>query len=398
MQGIEQFQSGRLKRARLMYDGLTKAALAEMINVSPSTLTKWEDGTHFPQNESIEKLSEVLKIPSHWFLRPIPNQGSPLFLNRAKKRLLKAPGDRSNEMLLNLSEIYHIATDWINFPDVNLIDSLTRNEALLLTDSQIEDIAFKLRNHWGIGVSPINDLTKRIEKSGVIVTRFEIGYDDMDGSSAWINGRPFIFIAADKHNYFRSRFDISHELGHLIMHKNLTHEDKKVRFDLLEEQAHYFANCLLFPPNAFIAEAKKISIESLTMLKKRWGISIAAMIYKAESMKLVSSEQASRLWRSLRYRGYHKSEPYDLETKPEQPVALKNSIKLMLEQGGFSKSKIIDEFGLKKHLEVLCGLTPGYLDENFGQIISMKPKNIHTSINTTTSPKKQGEYIKFSRD
>ena len=90
MQGIEQFQSGRLKRARLMYDGLTKAALAEMINVSPSTLTKWEDGTHFPQNEAIEKLSEALKIPYHWFLRPIPNQGSPLFLNRAKKKIAES--------------------------------------------------------------------------------------------------------------------------------------------------------------------------------------------------------------------------------------------------------------------------------------------------------------------
>ncbi|MFZ0022288.1 hypothetical protein ABVS_2815 [Acinetobacter lwoffii] len=398
MQGIEQFQSGRLKRARLMYDGLTKAALAEMINVSPSTLTKWEDGTHFPQNEAIEKLSEALKIPYHWFLRPIPNQGSPLFLNRAKKRLLKAPGDRSNEMLLNLSEIYHIAAEWINFPEVNLIESLSRTEALLLTHHQIEEIASKLREHWGVGISPIQDLTKRIEKSGVIVTRFEIGYDDMDGSSAWINDRPFIFIAADKDNYFRSRFDISHELGHLIMHKNLTQEDKKVRFDLLEEQAHYFASCLLFPPNAFIAEANKISIESLTMLKKRWGISIAAMIYKAESMKMISSDEGSRLWRSLRYRGYHKCEPYDVETKPEQPVALKNSIKLMLEQGGFSKSKIIDEFGLKKHLEVLCGLASGYLDEDFGQIISMKSKNTPSSTNATNLHKRQGELIKFSRD
>ncbi|WP_159196936.1 ImmA/IrrE family metallo-endopeptidase, partial [Klebsiella pneumoniae] len=146
-----------------------------------------------------------------------------------------------------------------------LIESLSRTEALLLTHHQIEEIASKLREHWGVGISPIQDLTKRIEKSGVIVTRFEIGYDDMDGSSAWINDRPFIFIAADKDNYFRSRFDISHELGHLIMHKNLTQEDKKVRFDLLEEQAHYFASCLLFPPNAFIAEANKISIESLTM-------------------------------------------------------------------------------------------------------------------------------------
>ena len=54
MQGIEQFQPARLKSARLMYDGLSRAALAEMINVAPSTLKKWEDGTHFPQHEALE--------------------------------------------------------------------------------------------------------------------------------------------------------------------------------------------------------------------------------------------------------------------------------------------------------------------------------------------------------
>ena len=70
----------------------------------------------------------------------------------------------------------------------------------------------------------------------------------------------------------------------------------------------------------------------------------------------------------------------------------------MLEQGGCSKSKIIDEFGLKKHLEVLCGLASGYLDEDFGQIISMKSKDTPSSTNATNLHKKQGELIKFSRD
>ncbi len=397
MQGIEQFQPARLKSARLMYDGLSRAALAEMINVAPSTLKKWEDGTHFPQHEALEKLSDSLQIPYHWFLKPMIDQGNPLFLNRAKKSILKAPCDRSNEMLLNLSEIREIAEEWINFPNVNLIRSLTRSEALLLTNSEIEELAFNLRQLWGLGKSPITDLTKRIEKAGIVVTRFEIGYDEMDGTSAWIRDKPYIFIASDKNNYFRSRFDIAHELGHLIMHRNLSHEDKKARFNLLEEQAHYFASCFIFPPDAFTAEAHRMSIESLTMLKKRWGLSIAAMIYKASSLRMISEEQASRLWRSLRYRGYHKSEPYDNETPPENPVALKNAIKLMLSEGGFSKSNIVDQFGLKKHLELLCNLPSGFLNEDFGQIISMKKvvfeSNQSGNVDTLKTP---GEIIKFS--
>lgn len=404
MQGIDQFQPDRLKRARIMYDGLSKAALAEMLNVSPSTLTKWEDGVHSPQHEAIEKLSKILNLPYHWFLRPIPQQGKPLFLNRAQKKALKAPADRSNEMLLNLSEVYEIANEWINFPSVK-ISPISREEALLINDSDIEELAIKIRKEWGLGQAPIKDLTKKIEKLGVIVTRFEIGYDNVDGTSAWIRDRPFIFIASDKNNYFRSRFDIAHELGHLIMHRHLTHDDKKARFDLLETQAHYFATCLIFPPNAFIVEAKKITIEALTMLKKRWGLSIAAMIYKAEKMKIISPEDSSRLWRSIRYRKYHKCEPFDLITPVEEPIALKNAINLMLKQGGFDKANIVDTFGLKKHLELLAGLPKGFFDDDFGQVISIKDhqkksKNpLHESSfqvkgNHTSTDRK---VIKFSR-
>ena len=48
------------------------------------------------------------------------DQGNPLFLNRAKKSILKAPCDRSNEMLLNLSEIREIAEEWINLSQVSV--------------------------------------------------------------------------------------------------------------------------------------------------------------------------------------------------------------------------------------------------------------------------------------
>lgn len=396
MLGVERFEPERLKLARQMYDDLSKASLAEMINVSPSTITKWEDGTHNPQGELLTSLSDALQIPVHWFLRPNPCYGEPLFLNRAKKRILKAPCTRSNAMLKNLAELHSIASEWIGFPEVDLIKCLSKKEADFLDKGKIQELTEKLRTHWGLGLSPITNLMKRIERAGIIVTRFEIGYDDMDGTSAWINDRPYIFVAADKNNYFRSRFDLAHELGHIIMHKNLTEEDKRDRFDELELQAHYFASCLLFPVKAFVAEVgSKFSIESLTLLKKRWGISIAAMLVKVKELKLVSEEHIGRLWRSYRYRGYSKSEPYDSDILPEEPNLMKNAIKMLLEEGGFDKSNIIDKFGLKKHLELLFCLPKGFLNEDFGQIINIK-RTIHTRSKPHGLSSPAAEVINFS--
>ncbi|MDC4422864.1 ImmA/IrrE family metallo-endopeptidase [Acinetobacter baumannii] len=189
---------------------------------------------------------------------------------------------------------------------------------------------------------------KRIERAGIVVARFEIGYEEMDGTSAWINDKPYIFIAADKHNYFRSRFDLAHELGHIVMHKYLTEEDKKNWFDKLEKQAHYFANCFLFPTKAFIAETRsRISLESLMLLKKHWGISLAAMIYKAKDLNIISEDQYSKLWRSYRYRGYTKSEPYDIETAPEEPNLLKTQSRCYLNKEDSTKLILLISLALK---------------------------------------------------
>lgn len=398
MQGIIEFQPERLRLARQMYDGLTKAALAEMVDVSPATMSKWEAGSQSPQQDALERLANALQIPQHWFLRKLPDFGNPLFLNRAKKKALKAPSDRSNAMLLNLAEVHIIADEWVNFPKVNLIDSLSRQEALLLGDGKIQALTEQLRKHWGLGKSPIPNLMKLVEKAGVVVSRFDIGYDGMDGTSAWIGGKPYIFIAADKNNYFRERFDLAHELGHIIMHRYMTEEDKKNNFDELERQAHYFASCLLFPIEAFTAEVRRVSIEALMMLKKRWGISIAAMLYKASVLNLISEDQSSRLWRSFRYRGYMKCEPFDQDIEPEKPTVLKSTLNLMLSDGGFAKSNIIDKFALKKHLELLAGSPKGFLNEDFGQLITIKPSGIPPASDAAKPlNESSGTVIKFAK-
>ncbi|WP_163359758.1 ImmA/IrrE family metallo-endopeptidase, partial [Klebsiella aerogenes] len=88
-----------------------------------------------------------------------------------------------------------------------------------------------------------------------------------------------ILLAADKGNAFRSRFDLAHEIGHLILHKNTKDELKPERYKLKESQAHKFAGALLLPAESFANEIRlPPTLDSLLLIKQRFIISVAATI------------------------------------------------------------------------------------------------------------------------
>lgn len=58
-------------------------------------------------------------------------------------------------------------------------------------------------------------------------------------------------ISFDKDNYFRSRFDAAHELGHVVLHRYINKLDS-ICFKPIEEQAHRFASYFIFQKKLFL--------------------------------------------------------------------------------------------------------------------------------------------------
>lgn len=96
---------------------------------------------------------------------------------------------------------------------MNLPVNLSREEALTVTDEEIESIAMQCRNHWRLGTGPIDDVLRVMESAGILTTREKLGHLKMDGVSRWFasENRPYVFIAADKASAVRNRFDAAHE-------------------------------------------------------------------------------------------------------------------------------------------------------------------------------------------
>ncbi|EHU1297194.1 XRE family transcriptional regulator [Acinetobacter baumannii] len=358
--------------------GMKQNMLSSIIGFSTTSISKWENGHIEPDPQTLDVLSKVLGLPTEWFFKPTLTTNS-VYHFRSNSAATKTAQEIARIRLRWVSEIVGNLNEWVDLPELNLIPSPTREEALILTNSEIESYALNLRKKLNLGISPILNLTQLLESSGVIIVREESGFTSMDGVSAWIDDKPFIWVASDKASYVRSRFDIAHELGHIILHKNLLPEDcNSLKHKHIEDQANKFAGFFLMPSEAMSTTFRHVTLDTLLAQKKRWGISVAAMISQCLNSQLIDEEQALRLRKNLSFRKWRTREPFDDTMEPEKPILLETSIKLLLEHGGFKKNNVIEKLGLSRgDIEQLASLPVNFLsDTTDPEIVQLRRKNI----------------------
>lgn len=121
-------------------------------------------------------------------------------------------------------------------------------------------------------------------------------------------------------------------------------------------------------------------------LKKKWKVSIAAMIMRARQLGRINQNQYQNLMKLMSYRKWRKNEPFDTEWEVPQPKLFKTSINLLIKHGVLSASQILTELSREgwslyaEDLEVLLNLEKGTfsdsVDKNNGIIIELKNKRI----------------------
>lgn len=373
--GVHGFQPKRLTQARESL-GLTKVALSTMTGVSPATITNWEKGTQLPTEDRLELLASSINFKTQWFLKE-PNviTGEQAYFFRSLASTTKSAREIAHARLNWLHEIKVLTEQWVDFPDVN-IPSLSEQQFLSITDEEIESISVEARKVLNLGMGPIKNLSIALEGAGVILAMGELGSVKMDGVSKWdqTTSRPYVFIATDKSNAIRNRFDLAHELGHLILHKNVTDANHKKYYKEIENQANLFAGCFLMPAESFSLEIKWPTLDNFLSLKKRWRVSVASMIMRSYQLGFIDDDQKLRLFKGKSARGWNKGEPYDKDMATEPPQLLNRTMQLLVSEGVVRKEDLVDFIGLSKIIiEDLCGLEQGFLSEKpISNVIKLK--------------------------
>jgi len=356
------FVGDRLRQARLAAN-LTATELADRVEVSRQMISAAEKGKSLGADR-LDQVAIALGVPVDYFFQPFP-EGVGVALSAVNYRSLKKTPefqkDRANSSLEWAHEVVVRFRELLQMPEVNL-PSLSDKDPELLSWDDIENAARELRRHFNLGHGPIDKLILLLENHGVIVGTVALS-DDMDGVSAWYEDGPVVLV---KHGSpaVRTRFDVAHELGHLVLHRHLTSEDvdDKHRHDLMELQAHYFAGAFLLPEEGFVPEAVRVDLDYLVTLKRRWKVSLQAMVMRLEKLGVLSKDQIGRFYQNMSRRNWRRKEPLDEELLRERPVLLERAAQFLAEerivpfQEAFTRTRLPREF-----LETFAGLEPGAL-------------------------------------
>lgn len=367
--GTPGFVSDRLTEAREAL-GLTKVALSELIDVTPTAVSQYETGTS-PRPEVLDQISQKLGFPRTFFLRPVvaDDEVSPIFW-RSNATATKIARQRGLQRLKWSKEITCYLTQFFEFPKVDFPEELfSQSDFRELTTEDIERIADKLRQFWGFGQGPVPDLLLELENSGAVTSRINMAAETLDAFSQWSNGigTPFVILGKDRASAVRSRFDAAHELGHLLLHRGVDRKriNSKEDFKLIEKQAHQFAAAFLLPAKAFADELWTPSLDGFLALKERWRVSISMMVMRCEDIGITEKEETQRLYINYNRRGWRTEEPLDSVLKHEEPKILRRSFEALIQEGIRSRQQIIDDLALPaREVEQLGGLPAGFFSGN----------------------------------
>lgn len=337
------FNGERLKSARV-YRGFTVAELAEKLELQRQTVSMYENNKlNNPELTTIANMSRVLGFPKKFFLEndeSILKNGSTYF-----RALLTTSKKYRNEQIQKvdfIARIYRYLNDYIEFPLTNLPQENYQNS---------EEAAIALRKFWNLGDKPIDNIIYLVEENGILVTMFETNTDDIDAFSQLITVDKLetylIGCSKNKGTAARIHFDVAHELGHILLHE--WSEDietlNKDEFKEKEKDANAFASAFLLPKDSFIKDVGVYAdnLAYYVELKKKWKVSILAMIRRSYNLGLIDSSTYQQLMRTMQKRGIKKNEPLDDKLYTAPPALLSTSVLMLLEQGVLTTKEFMDE-------------------------------------------------------
>ncbi len=341
--------------------GYTAPRFAEALGISRQALSQFEVGQTSPSAETLGRIIRLTGQPLSFFTRSRPRSreafGTAFW--RSLKRMTEPERLRIARRLDWLHDITCYLERYIDLPAPNL-PAFEWFDPSTADMGDIERAAAELRVHWGLGAGPIPNLCALLEANGIVVFREEVRAPDMSAVSRWQAGRPVMCLSADRHNAFRSRFDAAHELAHLVLHAGVEVNDDNLK--IIERQADRFAGAFLLPTQSFSREVISTSLNHFVTLKKRWKVSIQAMVYRCKDLGLLKEHHAKYIWRQMNARNMRIVEPLDDTYEPEQPVVLKQAIQMLLQHNVQAKEQIRDALNLNEHdVEAICGLPEGTL-------------------------------------
>lgn len=300
------------QRVRLAREAcrLTQTELASRSGVPLGTLGDLESGrTSAPKPGVIPAIVWATSFPESFFRRDRPLPDVPDGHFRRLKRGSSKTTKQVKAQVIHLVEIVQDAEGVAKFPPVTLEPYSGALDSL----DDVEGAAADARFQLGLDPDgPIRNVTRALERVGVVVVSLPFDMTDHDGYSCWpdfgLGGRPTIARSSHRPGD-RERFTTSHEFGHLMLHTHRRHLGPPQA----ESEANRFAGAFLIPARA----AKQLMRPPVTLgvlkaTKQATGASLSMGARRAYDLRLINKAHFVSLMKQLSARGWRKSEPIEV--------------------------------------------------------------------------------------
>jgi len=312
--------------------GLTQAELALRLGVTQSKVSRFEDGLADVSDEIVNKLQDVLGYPAEFYMRDAEREGArPTFYRKyasLPKPILRRVVAKLNVVKLQLEKMLSasepISAPFPRWDPSEHVGGASGVAALVRTNLRIPD-------------GPIRNLVRRVEQAGCVVFEIDFGTRKIDGCGDFVGDVPVVFVNAQS-SAARARFTIAHEIGHLIMHE--------IPDEHSEEEAHEFASELLMPEDELKSMLLPVNLDRLARLKLHWGVSMQAILKRAQDMRVISERSARYQWMLMSKAGYRTNEPYDDRMRREDPTLLKELVDMHVKELGYPLSALSRKLGM----------------------------------------------------
>lgn len=307
------FSGSRLALARKRR-GLTKKYIAESVGISSAALSSYEseESPKSPSAATLASLAHILGFPEEFFfLEDIEPIRAEIVNFRARTKMTRKQRDCS----LASGDLAVILNGWIadrfSLPSANLPNC---------ENIDPETAAIFVRSCWSLGSLPIRHMIDILELHGVRVFSLPEKHIAIDAFSFWDEntGTPYILLNTLKSGE-RGRMDAAHELGHLVMHRHVNLNDPNRD---IEAEANKFASHFLMPScDVRLYKYQHASIDDLITIKKRWQVSLSALIYRLKQLDLLSDWKYHSLYRQISAKGMRTKEPNPIEREKSQVLS-----------------------------------------------------------------------------
>jgi len=312
--------------------GLSQSLLAKKTGISQGVLSKIETGSRIASDDHLEKLAMALDYPESFFFRS-GRKYSGISYHRKRKTI---PQKSLNKIDANVNVLRMHFDEMLK--NVEVVDNSLPHFHITEGDMSPSDIARAVRQKLMLPIGPVDNITRIIESAGCIIMHCDFGTRMMDGLSISLPNRPpMIFINKDIPGD-RLRFTIAHELGHIVMHE--------YPIPTMEDEANEFASEFLMPESHIRHELSRLSIDKLADLKRRWKVSMQALLMRAASLKKITDRQKKHLWMLMSQAGYRTYEPINIPL--EIPSLYKEIIDFHLDELSYSIDELCDVLSLHK--------------------------------------------------